>query len=93
MSYLTQSRMAQDYGLIMRIAACAASHGVHSPTSWADQHRQRIVATTGWDTAYTACTEDDPGECEEAITDGMIDTAVQAILTEQTPDVPEEVPE
>lgn len=83
MSYLTQSKMAQDYGLIMRIAACAATEGSVSPTSWADNNRQRIVAAPGWAAAWAsavAAEDDNPGENEAVITDGMILAAVQPII-------------
>lgn len=98
MSYLTQSKMAQDYGLIMRIAACAASEGiVDRPESWADDRRIRFMASPGWSEAYASAqaTRDQwdgegvqppqPGENEAAITDGMILSAVQAVIAAETP--------
>lgn len=96
MSYLIQSKMAQDYGLIMRIAACAASEGVvDRPESWADNNRQRIVAAPGWAAAWAsavAAEDDNPGENEAVITDGMILAAVQPIIeAEVIP--PEPLPE
>lgn len=90
MSYLTQSRMAQDYGLIMRIAACAAAEGELSPTGWADTHRQRLIATPGWDDAYEASATDNPGEDEAAVTDSMILAAVEQLRAELTPPPPPE---
>lgn len=100
MSYLTQSKMARDRDLIMRIAACAATEGVPgNPSLWADDRRQKIVASPGWVAAYaSACTSRDewvddgstlqpppPGENEAAITDGMILSAVQLIIAAETP--------
>lgn len=93
MSYLTQAKMAQDYGLIMRIAACAASEGVSlAPTSWADTHRQRLVASPSWDTAWESALAGDvenPGEDEAVITDGMILAAVQLHAESLAPPVSE----
>lgn len=73
--------MAQDYDLIMRIAACAATEAISlNPTAWADTHRQRLVASPGWAAAYesaVALENPAPGEDETVITDGMILSAVQ----------------
>lgn len=89
MSYFTQSKMAQDYGLIMRIAACAASEDVSlNPTSWADTHRQRLVASPGWDTKYESAIAsgvEAPGEDEAVITDADILAAVQLLAESLTP--------
>ncbi|MBC9954954.1 hypothetical protein ICM05_09920 [Leucobacter sp. cx-42] len=96
MSYLTQSRMAQDYGLIMRIAACAAVEGRMSrPASWADDRRIGFMATPGWAAAYAASQARydaavepkplPPGEDGDAITDEMIRDEVVKVLAAETP--------
>lgn len=97
MSYLTQSKMARDYGLIMRIAACANSEGVTSkPEAWADERRIRFAASPGWADAYAASQRardewtpesggpqpPEPGEDETAITDDSMRAAVRRILAE-----------
>lgn len=104
MSYLTQSHMARDYGLIMRIAACAAVEGgMPRPESWADDRRIGFMASPGWATAYAesqarynAAPEGEkpplPGEDETAITDEMIRTEVLKVLAAETPP-PEPEPE
>ena len=72
--------MAKDEDLIMRIAACAATEGVSlNPTAWADTHRQRLIASTGWAEAYQSAIADEnpaPGEDPSVITDEMILAAV-----------------
>lgn len=81
MSYLTQSKMARDYDLIMRIASCAASEGIAvRPESWADDRRISFMATPGWSEAYAACEHPNPGECEACITDDKIRAAVRAVI-------------
>lgn len=76
--------MAQDYGLIMRIAACAATEGVPgNPSSWADDRWQKLVASPGWDAAWASAVTggiEDPGEDEAVITDGQILSAVQLLI-------------
>lgn len=87
--------MARDYGLIMRIAACAASEGIADrPESWADDRRIRFMASPGWAEAYSSCECEKPGECETSITDGMILSVVRDVITaEAVPETPEPGPE
>lgn len=105
MSYLTQSQMARDYDLIMRVAACAATEGIiNRPESWADDRRVVIMASPGWAGKYASAqaTRDQwdgtgtqpppPGENEAAITDGDILAAVQAIITAEAAAVPSDEP-
>lgn len=93
MSYLVQSQMARDYGLIMRIAACAATEGiVDLPESWADDRRIRFMASPGWAEAYAGCECEKPGECEATITDDKIRAAVRDVIAAEaaaTPPAPD----
>lgn len=87
MSYETQAALAEDTALHARITVCAAGLGVPEPYSWMFQHRWKLAATKGWDTAVEAAadgvmTRMDP---VQPISDEMILAAVANILhNEQT---------
>ncbi len=85
MSYLTQSRLATDDQLLIRVAACAASLGHANPSVLAGRHAWAWSAQPGWVDAYAkaeaehAAAPDEvppPGANESAITDQMILAAV-----------------
>jgi hypothetical protein len=83
MSYSTQSELARDNSVLMRVSACASTCGVKNPQSWAWEHQWELSAQPGWDTAYSyalANNKTDVGNDESVITDGMILAAVEAIL-------------
>lgn len=81
--------MARDYGLIMRIAACAATEGVvDRPEAWADDRRIRFMASPGWAEAYGRCECKKPGECETTITDDMILAAVRDVIAAEAAATP-----
>ena len=85
MTYRTQAAMAQDPALHARIAACAAREGITDPhpLAWASDHQWRLAAEPGWDEAYAyaiASGVPDPGGSEGVVTDGMILSAVQALI-------------
>lgn len=82
MSYKVQADLADDAALRRRVAACAASEGVTDPDGWAYQHRWALSAQPGWVEAYRdaiASGVREPGADENAITDGKILAAVQAL--------------
>lgn len=90
MSYLTQSRLAADQTLLIRVTACAVMEGIESPQAWAFEHAWDLSAQPGWVAAYGSAklaheadpeTVPLPGENEAAITDQMILSAVQALNT------------
>lgn len=84
MSYRTQAVMATDDKLMQRLIACAAREGVDNPFQWAHSRNWIFSAEPGWDDAYAyaiATGVQDPGNNEGVITDGMICSALQAILT------------
>lgn len=82
MSYLTQSRLADDINIRVRVTACVAREGVESPEAGAYEQRWRLSAQPGWDAAYAyaiAIGSEEPGLDEAVITDGMILSAAQAL--------------
>lgn len=85
MSFLSVASIRQDAWLRARISACAATEGVTYPEDWVSRHSWELAAQPGWAAAWEASTSDTPGTDPEAITDAMILTAVQAILTSGTP--------
>lgn len=94
MSYLTQSRLAADQTLMIRITACAVMEGIENPQAWAFEHAWQLSAEAGWVAAYASAAvahaadpagTPPPGENESAITDQMILAAVQAIRTTEAP--------
>lgn len=81
MSYLTQTHIAANPTLILRIAACAASEGIADPRFWAQENMVHLAVTDGWCDEYARSTADDPGADESAITDEMIADAVRAMVS------------
>lgn len=83
MTYNTVAKMANDYDLRLRVAACAATEGNASPVSWAESHMWNIVGAAGWAAAWESALANDKtdlGKLEGVITDGMIIAAVQPLL-------------
>lgn len=78
MSYLVQSRLAEDQLFSKRVTACAAVEGVQNPEAWAWDKRWELSARPGWVTAYRDAGQE-PGANEDAITDTMILAAVQEL--------------
>ena len=87
MSYWTVSEMALDNDLTRREAAAYAQEpGAHGDEqTWALANGLKLAASPGWDAAYSSALAsgiERPGKDESVITDGMILSAVQAILSE-----------
>ena len=83
MSYSTQARMADDYDIHRRVAACAAAEGVVEPFVWAVKNAWAISALPGWDAAYEAAVlvgNNSPGNTTNVVTDGMILAGVKHII-------------
>lgn len=81
MSYLVQSKVADDGDLRQRVIACAASEEIPEPESWAYATRWSLSTSPGWVDAYASAVsggDESPGANENAITDRMILAAVQA---------------
>jgi len=76
MSLKIQAQIAQDDGLRVHVAACAAACGITEyPTSWADRRVWVLAAEPGWTDAYEG----------DGVTDRMIESAVQALVAAETP--------
>lgn len=91
MSYLTQTHIAANPVLQLRVAQCAASEGIPDPRFWAQENMVHLAATDGWAAAFAGSTAEDPGADEAAVTDAMILAAVQQIIPAETP--PEPLPD
>lgn len=85
MSYRSQSHIAADDALMRRVAACAVAEGLREdPVAWASSHMWVLSAEPGWAAAYeSAVTSGDasPGGRADVITDGMILSSVQPLLS------------
>lgn len=84
MSYKTQALLAKDEKLLDRVTACAATEDIFEPAQWAYAHRWQLSAEPGWDAAYAYAINaaiPNPGNDEGVITDGMILSSVQAMVT------------
>lgn len=81
MTYLAQSKVANNGDLMVRITACAASRGIKDPDSWANSRKWFWSVQDGWVPAFT-----EAGERTTGITDEMILAAVEkAIAAEAAP--------
>jgi hypothetical protein len=85
MSYWTVSEMALDNDLTRREAACYAQEpaAAGDAQSWALENGLALAASPGWDAAWAsalAAGNPAPGRDEAVITDGMILSAVQALI-------------
>ncbi len=88
MSYLTQSKIAINYYMTNRVAQCAASEQVSNSDQWTTLNAREWAAAPGWDEAweYALLTHEeepeyDPGMDEGVITDGMILSQVQGMIS------------
>lgn len=80
--------MANDLHIVDRVTACASTQGITDPQRFAWEHSWKLSASPGWDAAYSyAITANvpNPGNDEGCITDGMILSAVQALIAAETP--------
>ena len=84
MSYRTLAVLGRDDNILARIVACTSTQGEADPFRWALERRWALSSQSGWDAAYasalTAGTPN-PGNSETVITDNMILSAVQSIMT------------
>ena len=86
MGYWEISEMAADHDLTARVRACAAQEipADQDPYQWQAANMLDVCAQPGWDAAWSsaaAAGTADPGRDPGVITDGMILSGVQAILT------------
>lgn len=84
MSYKTQAMLAQDYNLQRRITACAATQNVANPVEWTASKMWKLSAEPGWAIKYAnalAAGNVNPGDDEDVISDQMILSSVQPLVT------------
>ena len=86
---LTQSIMADDPYMRLRVASCAAQEGVTEvgidPDEWTRQWRRVWAASPGWDLAWESAKAANPPVLEPGadvgvITDGQILSQVQSLM-------------
>ena len=89
MSYSIQIRIAHDGALMLRVAAALATQDVLNSVETAKSLMWSLAAQPGWSAAYESglvtygVDELNPlGKKEDVITDGMILSAVQALLAD-----------
>lgn len=90
MSYLTQSIIADDPYMRLRIASCAAQQGCAEdrgidPDAWTLEWRRDWAAAPGWDAAWESSQAqnpplESPGSDPGVITDGQILSQVQSMM-------------
>lgn len=87
-SYLSIAAAAESHSMQRRVTSCAAQQDAPGdPVSWTWANRYEWAAAPGWgaawDSALASHPEEgyDPGGDPAVITDGMILTQVQAMLT------------
>lgn len=83
MSYLAIHHMQSNVSLRARITACSVQEG----KTWAEitepLYFHRLASSPGWEAAWASAEANgiaDPGADEGVITDGMILSAVQALV-------------
>lgn len=84
MTYFTQSVIADDPYMRLRVAACAAQEGVTDvgidPDLWTMQWRKVWASSPGWDLAWESALAggmENPGHSDVVITDNQILAQVQ----------------
>lgn len=100
MSYKTQGEIADNRTMQVRVAQAYASEPSTSgdPDAWTWANRRDWAAAPGWDAAWESYKashppvegepEPDPGADESVITDAMILSQVQSMLTAPAPEAP-----
>jgi hypothetical protein len=84
MTYNTIATMAEDYALNRRIVAAVAEEDLSNPTYWTSLWHWTVVSQPGWAAAWESAVASgvtDPGYNETVITDGMILSAVQYVIS------------
>lgn len=86
MTYLTQSIIADDPYMRLRVSSAAAQEGVTEvgidPDVWTSEWRRVWSTAPGWDAAWESALAGggvDPGAKPDVITDGMILSQVQSM--------------
>lgn len=89
MTYLVQSRIAENYAMLDRVAQCATQEDGVDGEAWTQTNRRAWAAAPGWDAAWASAlashdddTTYDPGADEAVITDEMILAQVQLMTAD-----------
>jgi hypothetical protein len=93
MSYLTQNEVANNRAMLDRLAQAAVQEGYNGDADkWSYTMRRTWASAPGWDAAWESAKvshpddpEYDPGKDEGVVTDGMILSQVQLMLTPLPP--------
>jgi hypothetical protein len=79
--------MGQSQGLLRRIAGAAAEQGAENPFMWANNYIWKLASHSDWVSAWdyaeaskTVNQNPDTGARDDVITDGMLLSAVQALV-------------
>ena len=83
MSFLKQAHMVEDEVLVARVAACAALKGIANPAGITRSLMGQFSSQPGWAAAYVGSEVEPPGADEAAVTDQMIQAAVDEIYTDE----------
>lgn len=95
MSYLTQDEIANNRSMLARVAQAVVDQGVAvDPDRWSYDHRRAWAAAPNWSEAWESSKVShppvdgepayDPGSDEGVITDGMILSQVQTMISPPT---------
>jgi hypothetical protein len=92
MTFQTVADIVDSLSLLRRELAGIAKEGIDPPDNWQFQHRWKLAAQPGWDAAWDSALAShpddpdyDPGADQSVITDGMILSAIQLLVEEDTP--------
>ena len=87
MTYLTQSIIADDPYMRLRVSSCAAQEGSWevgiNPDEWTSEWRKIWASAPGWDAAWESAVAGEvaePGSDPGVVTDPMILSQVQAMM-------------
>lgn len=84
MTYLQMADMTRSASLRDRLTACAAQQHARDPEQWVRDNIWSLVTQPGWADAWASAVAsaiEDPGANEAVITDQMILSAVQPMLS------------
>lgn len=85
MSYWDIAEMAMDGQITQRCQACAAQEQPGNPWAWVSEHILQLTSQPGWADAWAsagASNTEDRGKDPGVITDSMVLSAVQLLISE-----------
>lgn len=87
MAYSDVALLSQDYDFMQRVNACVATEQQTNPTGWTQEHIWQVASSPGFGDAYASAiagSVERPGNDPSVISDGMILSAVQTIMTTES---------